>query len=343
MGLVPNVTVDPVQDIISECRRLSPNIESYFANELYLLDVTTVDLINNTWLKNRALTMLIDEVHELGIVSDLDDDDFIDIPELRQLMLYVRGLFDKDNLKQVLLDGPEELLGAVVDTVQGCTEPDDFFGVFTELMMNRLPTIEGWEYIVNRRQYLYSDIKLVKHVQAVAKLASDPVLRQDNVIDDGALYSITDVLQYLDGHTKLIRQGIDDICNYDEEVLRDKLLVKLAQHDVDLTRPGTIQEMSTYFYQMSRSKTTPIPEFRKLHKQNNSHHFEYYIEHRCAPDKEQVVELDTNLLVPGVDKDYMKVRLTNLLKNLPAVYFPPQVQELMFSYLDAIRLEVHDG
>ena len=84
MGLVPNVTVDPVQDIISECRRLSPNIESYFANELYLLDVTTVDLINNTWLKNRALTMLIDEVHELGIVSDLDDDDFIDIPELRQ-------------------------------------------------------------------------------------------------------------------------------------------------------------------------------------------------------------------------------------------------------------------
>lgn len=339
MGSRTTQVEDPVQQTIEKCRSLSPNIEVYFAEEQFLGDVATVDLINPTFLKNRALNMLLNELDQLGVLFDIDTDQLVSIQEYLLLLYALRDKLDKDNLISLLKSGPEELVGDLDGLVQDIQDSSDFLADLSGFFNSRFPTDENWEYIFNRRTIVYSDDRLVAHIRAIIRVASSPLFRNDMVVPEGSLMTTHSWLKYLDEHIQLIQKATEQILFSDDTLIKEKIYAELENHDADLTRQGVLETMSDYYYRLGRKQPTDTPQVRIRHKRNSRHHFEYYRQRNIAPTKEELVLLVTNLMVPGVTKEKLIDRFNHLIANQSPVLFPPDSVELMKKYIDAIDLE----
>ena len=93
------------QEIVVKARQLSPNIDEYFANQMYKKftgDECAAEEVTDRYLLNVALELVFTEVKDMGIEADLNVDDFIENPSELSTLFAIREKFDFNNLYETL-------------------------------------------------------------------------------------------------------------------------------------------------------------------------------------------------------------------------------------------------
>lgn len=205
-----NETVLPTDDdpysheIIAKARELSPELDDYVVGREWM-NAIHEDEITAVWLRNRLITMLVEQLEDRGVRVEMDRDDICDNPRLVQTVLYLRAKVDFERMCDFLEDHTESL-----KTVQGLLVDTDNLIETMAVALNQLnPLDEGWECIVATMNLLPGIITSTKDFSNLVERVLDQVDRlgdPDSVTVVGDFENVADYVKFLgDRKAKILK------------------------------------------------------------------------------------------------------------------------------------------
>ena len=120
------------QELLEQCRACSTKIDLYFADESWRADVEDEDSVNEAWLAQKAASLMLEELEDIGITTNLELDDlFLSELSTKSLFLF-RRKFDYEGFREYLRTRPESIVAHVRDLLENTGTPED---LLTELVM----------------------------------------------------------------------------------------------------------------------------------------------------------------------------------------------------------------
>ena len=107
-----------LHDILEACKFLSPNINSYFEDKLYLQDVEHPEEITSIFKVKLAISLVLQELEEIGIITNLDEEEILGFQYYTKMVLALRKKFDKENLFNEIMSLDETDSGLDVDALR---------------------------------------------------------------------------------------------------------------------------------------------------------------------------------------------------------------------------------
>ena len=145
MGIVnrdPSFDDEYSREIIARARDLSPEIDEYIVTQHYLVE-TQEENLTPEWLRNRVLTIVIEQLGAKGIFVNQATDAILDQPLFIEAVLTLRSKFDPDKLFKFLMRHQE-----IRDSISEILD-DDCIEDVIEVCSKNLPLDEGWESLNN--------------------------------------------------------------------------------------------------------------------------------------------------------------------------------------------------
>ena len=304
MGVV--LTDQPFDDpysseVITKICELSQELDEYVATQSYLLD-TVEENVTPSWLRNKLLCRLLDEMAGNGLVLNAPADDICDSPLLVSFVLHLRSKFDTDRLLEFLKDRS--------DLTEFCREVSsseaDCVGEIIAYCHNLLPLDEGWELLSNT---IEDKPGLVESTGKFKSEILDPVFEQIDALGEPDVIT-NDNRDMVEGYIRFIGDRKAKVTKYAKQMYCCKIATESLASDSpvlegavegfmygfekELGRPNLIEGMDPTV------KTIPIGEFRSTLAPKWSHTLEYYLqpEHKdLVPNKLQMCVMVATLYV----------------------------------------------
>lgn len=185
----PGIQDDYSADVVRQACEYSPAIESWIAEQRYLLE-TTEDNLTPEWLRNRCVIKICDELKEFGIVTNIDPDDICDQPELVYAVLMLRRKFDASNLI-----GSLRLNRDLADELRSGIDTDAVESVISSMhKFNQLD--DGWDLLTtslaDHPQWVENSTDFIAYLEPILE-------RVDSLGDPDVTADVNqdDVLEYM--------------------------------------------------------------------------------------------------------------------------------------------------
>lgn len=304
------------KEIIAKIRGLSPELDEYYVTESYLLEADQ-DVITATWLRNRLLIKVIDQLHDRGIDINLDTDKLLDSPLLIDAVLTLRSKFDADNLFELLRDHQDlrEEISELLD--DDCIE--DVITTCNKL----LPIDEGWDSLVNllelRPEILRSSAEFTAYVQKALDRCdrlgdNDPIAETDTD-------KLMSYIKYLsERKTKVAKlaasmYSIDETTGQVNKNRIDHVYEVTVGYESELSRPENIRK----FIDGELDVKNFVDQLRMFYTNRWRHCFDYYTakDHQALiPSDLEMAVLIATLYIDAPDQSHARIHVIETFENL---------------------------
>lgn len=265
------------QDIIDKCKNLSSNINEYFNEEQYRLDVEQAEVITPEFLVNTAVDMVLEELKVMGVESNFDAVELINSPVDLETMYYIRSKFDSDNFYNFLKSLDEKTKSEFNQIVEDVELSEDMFINIVTYFNGLISKDVGWDYMIRSINHWCSTDAFVEHISAIMdKLfnATDPnrVYVSDENIDTIKMFM--DMMQERSSRLSILAKFVMSKYSF---ISKSKLNTLVKKYDKDKLDPNKLPYFAEYA-KYDHSESTEYPSFVNEHHRKASHHLEYWSE-----------------------------------------------------------------
>ena len=128
-------------EVIQKAMHLSPEIDEYVTTEQYLLE-TDEDNLTPAWLRNKLMTIVLEQLSASGIKINMPESTMLDDPLMVHDILLVREKFDHDYLFELFKDHKD-----IADFVREVTDDSDCIGDIIAYCASIFGRNESWEML----------------------------------------------------------------------------------------------------------------------------------------------------------------------------------------------------
>lgn len=313
MGQVTVPEIDDNVELVRLCRATSPAIDEYFDNSMYLAEVQTVDEVTPLFLRNIAISKMIAELEEMGIIFHDDFDEIAGDNYRAKIIVTLRQVFDAQKCRAFIVKLSDDIQSGI-QTLLEESVVEDIVSEFIELIYYNLPTDELWQFLDTHKDLFGSNAAFQGHLKAIMNII---IKQQENNrpdINDLNIDETSVRLQKWQTHVDGINNSLQVLAAKDLTLNRLLLIERMHNHDVS--------KLQVLDYDTN-------PEAQALHHKTNDHHFEYFTHWHERPIKEQLAiivcdEFDDDL----PDKEF----LTVLKKGAEIANFTDSEFNVMLDY-----------
>ena len=279
-------------------RGLSPNVDNYFTNKLYLpgLKDTGLEDLDMEDKLTSAFNILIDELNLMGIIVE-DRETVLSSTIRREMVFNLRRMFSMDNLITSYSNLSKEVRD-ILTSFREVTEVVKFFHI-------NYPMSLLYQSLYDNSDLFTSDDRFEKYFQTIISAAP---------VDD--YETNPDILiPYLKDraeHLKLVREATAPLLKIYHQVNRQYIEQMLRVHDHDKTEPDKLRAFAFIF-----KKDEDNDEFlyEKNHHLNNNHHIEYYEARDLQLDDTSVFLIAADLYGYAHTRDELLTKAKKLLEK----------------------------
>lgn len=265
MGIINSIIDDESNQIVVLARRVSPNIDEYFSNEMYKLEVNgKEELLTDSQFRTIALRLLIHELEELGITltdkDELTQDDFH-----AKILIYLRSKFDKDNFFN-LISSLDENIQYTIHCFAETDICDDVIGDICDYLNGNLPLDVGWEILSNYRDLFNCTPRFLDHILAI--------LRKIEIKPSSDEYTSLQIAEYIKlkfQHILNVEKCIRFFISHANELF---VSVNLPDLQNEIDSHDTYTKISNHLKDLALN-TPNGKQLVILHKSQSDHHSEF--------------------------------------------------------------------
>ena len=324
------------QEVIERAKQLSSDINDYFNEEKYkqFTDEYQKEEITDRYLLNVAIELLITELKDIGIESDLTADDIIEDHNQLETLFALRTKFDRRNFVQMLKAFSHQTYSEFVSVYESIELPEDLLLELGPWLASMFPSDPAWQYILYSPNSWYSTEYFGDHLSEIMNLMIDKIDPNRAIVTDGNIESVARFLKVMEHRAEVLK------------VYARKLIA-----DYNLDEAKLNYYIDTYDQQKLNDEALPLfaayndlhpseePEFVKHHHLTVNHHVEYWVDQARRHEK-----FDTPMPVYTKEIAVMIV-LSYVLDNLTGEVMREKLQPLkpiisgeLFAFTEALTI-----
>ena len=256
------------KELLEQCRACSIKIDLYFADESWRADVEDEDSVNEAWLAQKAASLMLEELEDIGITTNLELDDlFLSELSTKSLFLF-RRKFDYEGFREYLRTRPESIVAHVRDLLENTGTPEDLLTELVMYLKDGDPLDIAWTVLSEELDYWCSTNRLYSHLHAIMN-ELDGKVDVDDTMEDTDVPKVAQMI----GKISLIRQTmqrcIEPLCtaiDFDIDG-SNQLCILVSQYDHQLVQ-ADMEALYASVYD------DPKSDLMKKHRRTVRHHVE---------------------------------------------------------------------
>ena len=290
------------QDIINRCKNLSSNINEYFNEEQYRVDVEQAEEITPDFLVKTAVDMVLEELKVIGIESNFDSIELINSPVDLEIMFYLRSKFDTVNFYNLLKALDESNVSALTQIIEDVELSEDMLIEITNFFSELLTKDVGWDYIARSLNHWFSTDEFTDHISTILDKLFNSTDPNKVYISDENIDVVKHFVEIMQERATRLELLANYILKQYPFVSRSKLMILVNRYDKDKLDPNRIAYFAAYTTQEHVEGETE-PSFVYEHHKRTSHHIEYWregvgfeknqkisVEHACMIVMSEMIE-----------------------------------------------------
>lgn len=308
------------ETILTRCKRLSPNITEYFDGMRYLGNLDDADQATPAYLTQLAVSMVLLELSEIGIVSNFEVEDFItDTPNF-EAMFAMREKFDRENLYDYFKNMTNEQYSILCDILDNTRQDEDILIELAHYCCDVSPVDLKFGQILNCTNHWVSTDRFRKHLDALRRKMDNTDQTKVFVSDDN-VEAIGIFLKKMTRRELAVLKCAEYLLSIYKDLNEDALRFAINNYDHEKLDPETLPLFALRGMDPDADKKEE-PSFLKHHHLTVSHHIEYW-ENRSKLGKviqftkEHGIMILLSLILDKISKDDVKTEFKRLEKIIP--------------------------
>lgn len=262
------------QELVERAKRVSPDINDYFEEQRYKLftDEVQQEEITDRYLVNVAIELLIAELKDMGIESDLTSSDILEDKLQLDAIFALRTKFDQQALHTMLTHLSEKTFSDFMAAYESVGLPEDLLLELGPWFADLFPSDDNWSVIGRCIETWYSTQTFANHLGTIIALMKTDDTTTSVVTDD----NVDAIKAFLDDMR--IRQErlldlVTFVCRVYPDLSRAILDEKIASYDHQKLDGDNLPLFALYFQQKPKEE----PDFLVHHHETVDHHVEYWL------------------------------------------------------------------
>ena len=263
------------QEIVDRARRLSADINEYFEEQKYkkFTDEYQQEEITDRYLLNVAIELLISELKDMGIESDLSADDIIEDHTQLETLFALRTKFDKRYLTETLQHFSFKTFAEFQMVYEGIELPEDLFLELGPWFSSIFPSDPMWTLVSYATNTWYSTEYFGDHLSEIMTTLLDKCDTNHAIVTDGNIDSVARFLKVMEIRASQLRVYVRKlVAEYNLDA--DKLDYYIDTYDQQKLNNESLPLFAAY----NDLHPAEEPEFVKQHHLNVNHHVEYWVD-----------------------------------------------------------------
>lgn len=303
-----------IESQLSEMRVISDAVDHYYSNKLYLENYISADSVTPDSILRDCYKILIEELSDIGINLLIPIEEFLHDFEHMTLLLSLRKLVDRYELKKLFSADVSKLEYFNVlfsdPNVAESSYLHNFLDIYRTLYPNKKDgiLIQPLESIIENnyafKQHITGVIKLSYSTSSMDETNQELRLNYLRKIHEGRIHFELAI-------TRLMR--LFSHCNH------EYLTHVISLYDIEKITGNMIDRLS---WAVMTNNNEIHPELQKvqddtilLHKKSATHHIEYYFVNMIHPTLEQTMELVAHHYEPDSTLDSFQKDVNEMIKQ----------------------------
>ena len=279
-----------------------PNILEYLDTESYKAEVEDEDLLNDNFIFNRVVDLLLLELKELGIHMDVGDEVYTEVDSLVS-MIALRVNFAYNTLSE-RVGSSSDMIQQVTDLLEsGEYDSELVIQEVVELFKVNFPLSEQWELLYNNNMLYHNDDTFVKLIKYTLEH-----VEEDDPMDDAELDNIIKYTKLVAKHTELFQERVRVVSEMLPNLNTEYLIHYAKTHNQGLVNIVGEHHAQQYLYE-GHPATTEGEDIQGVvdFKRSKRYHIEYYASNHV--DNEGIVHLVCDSV--DLSSEYFESLFTN--------------------------------
>lgn len=333
-----------LHDILEACKFLSPNINSYFEDKLYLQDVEHPEEITSIFKVKLAISLVLQELEEIGIITNLDEEEILGFQYYTKMVLALRKKFDKENLFNEIMSLDETDRHTFTYSVEECYCSTDVFIAIIDFFSNKFPLDQDWNTLSNQilHEHFTGEEDFSTYIQEVFVKVNLTDPNRSYITDDN-IVAVNAFITNMADRDSLVSTMADQLLEMIPEIIpyrvnEGRLRELIEKYDKDKLAPEVLPFFAAWF--VLKDKPKEEPHFLATHHANVYHHLEYW-ENPLRENKrisfEQACMIVFSLVLDNLNPEQRKIEVKKYFK-----WADPNVQDFL-TQVAAITYKVEEG
>lgn len=265
--------------IISRCKKYSPNTNDFFEERRYLIGMESSDFATPSYLKNLAISCILQELSELGLEFN-DINEINDNPVALETMFWLRRKFDNRNFYNFLKNLDSENYAQLQGVIEGIELAEDYLLEIGIYLRELLPLDIGWDHISDAHDKVMSTELFRDHITSLMKEIDNNIDPNRNELKESLTEYYGQFLQSIEQDREIAHLFINEVIQKYPSLDYLKLQKLADNYDSEKLHPPETLEKFVINY---KNKTTEPSELDIHHHKNTPHHIEYYVGYPNSP------------------------------------------------------------
>lgn len=299
-------------DEITKLRSLSDSVDQYISNGSYLLDYTTTDSITDELLLKNCYSIIIDELHSMGVILLVDTNEIFSEYSNLEGLFALRKLLDKDHLKEIFSIN-SECKTAFKMLFETDNLEEAYVSEFLDLYKSIFPGNKELESISKIELYISSTYRFKQHICTIIEMSyTKSLLGDDNI------FLIVEYLKKIQLGREYFEKAIKSILKKYSNLNTEYLEQAIDHYDLEKVSGENLNRFCWAVMTDTNSLSDELKSLQKTildtHHKSTTHHIEYYITNRQHPTDENVAELVAHHFEPGSTLQDFNTEISKMLK-----------------------------
>lgn len=284
---------DPV---IEKCRYLSENINAYFDEKRYIAEVEQIEQVTPQFLRDLAISLLLDELSVIGIESSFVPSDLITSAIDMETAFYLRSKFDGTNFYKTLKALDEASYSEFSGINENITLAEDMLREFAEYFSEKFPLDVGWQYIARSMDHWTSTEAFVKHINAICIKLEHNTDPNKTSITESNLDEVSAFLNHMQAQAEELKTYfyyfVKNYSTSQYPIDFAKLRTLIKKYDHDKLHPDILPFFASYHKEQPEEE----PSYVKHHHLTVNHHYEYWKLRNDREDNHEIMEWEEAIM-----------------------------------------------
>lgn len=323
--------MDSEESLIIRCKQLSVNIREYFDGMMYLGEVSDASEITPVYLNRLAVSMIMSEVADIGIVSEFDIDDFVTDPINFEALFAIREKLNAEILYEYFKNMTNEQYATLCDVLDGCSNDNDLLLDLINYICQVSPLDLKLGQILQCTSHWVSTSRFRQHLDALRRKMDNTDQNKTNITDDN-IDDIAAFLQLLKRREEVVIKAVKYLLELYTDLKEDVLLKKAMRYDYEKLNPDELPVFANYT--LHEDQYTKEPECVTNHHETVDHHKEYWLKRRADDKVIQFTKEHGVLMVLSLMLDNLSVSDIKTEINLLKPVIPNNMLSFMYTLVD---------
>jgi hypothetical protein len=319
------------ESLIVRCKKLSPAANEYMENMMYLGDVEDSAEVTQAFLTQKAVSIIMAEVADIGIVSEFDIEDFVTDTANFEAMFAMRERLNNETLYEYFKSMTMEQWTVCCNILDDTQRDDDLLLNLIHYMAEISPLDLKIGQILQCSNHWVSNFRFRQHLDALRRKMDNTDMNKTNVNDDNIL-EITEFLKLIQSRTEAVVKAVQYLLGIYTDLNEEYMLQQAMKYDHDKLDPDKVHIFAKY--NRSKESFDGEPQCVSDHHRNVDHHIQYWMNRKkkdqvISATREHCVFIMLSIRLDDLDISQAKAEIDKYKQM-----FPNNLVEFMYEILN---------